>query len=318
MSFYVVTVSAISEWARTAESDDFWLIVTLLILTAVLSFIYAFIFLIRKRIIQDTPTSRVRSAAQGYVELIGTGELFPGDKIVAPLTNTVCTWYQFSIEKRKQSGKNTHWVTIEKGTSDTLFLLVDETGQATIDPEGATVTPSVTQTWYGHSERPTLDSIPKNQRWYSTGFGNYRYTEKRMHPGDKLFAIGLFATVGGADSEISVNDDVKALLAEWKKDSETLLSRFDSNKDGEISMDEWQQVRESALQKILADHAQQKSCPSVHLMSKTCDKRRPYLLSALPQSEMVRKFTMYSGALIAAFFISGILATILIKSRITG
>ncbi len=318
MALYVASLSALSEWAQTAEADDFWLFVILLVLAAIASFIYAYVYLIRKRIIQDTPTSKVRSAAQGYIELAGRGESFPGDIITAPLTKTTCTWYSYSIEKKKSSGKNSHWVTIEQGDSDTLFLLIDDTGQATIDPEGAVVTPTITNVWYGHSKYPPPDSAPKKQRWYSTGMGHYRYTEKRMHAGDMLYAIGLFATVGGAGSEINANDDVRELLAEWKKDSESLLKKYDANQDGQIDMNEWQQVRDSALRQVLASHAEQKTAPSVHLMSKTCDKRRPYLLSALPQSDLVRKFTLYSGALITTFFITGILSTFLINARLAG
>ena len=68
MALYVASLSALSEWAQTAEADDFWLFVILLVLAAIASFIYAYVYLIRKRIIQDTPTSKVRSAAQGYIE----------------------------------------------------------------------------------------------------------------------------------------------------------------------------------------------------------------------------------------------------------
>ncbi len=139
-----------------------------------------------------------------------------------------------------------------------------------------------------------------------------------MHPGDDLFAIGLFATVGGAGSEFNVNDDVRELLAEWKKDSEVLLKKYDTNQNNQIDMDEWQQVRDDALRHVLDDHAGQKSMPSVHLVSKTCDKRRPYLLSAVPQSDLVRRLVMKSGALITTFFIAGILATFLINARFAG
>ena len=311
---YVASLSALSEWAHTAKADDFWLFVILLVLAAIGSFIFAYVYLIRKRIIQDTPTSKVRSAAQGYIELIGCGELFPGDIITAPLTKTSCTWYSYSIEKKKNSGKNSHWVTIEQGDSDTLFLLIDDTSQATIDPEGAVVTPTTTTIWYGHSKYPSSDSAKKQSQY----MGDYRYTEKRMHPGDMLYSIGLFATVGGAGAVINVNDDVRELLAEWKKDSEALLKKYDVNQDDQIDMNEWQQVRDDALKQVLANHTDQKTAPTIHLMSKTCDKRRPYLLSAVPQSDLVRKFSLYSGALMTTFFITGILATFLIKARLAG
>ena len=47
----------------------FWLVVIGLAAAAVYSFWYAFKSWGKNRVIEDTPTSRVRSAAQGYVEL---------------------------------------------------------------------------------------------------------------------------------------------------------------------------------------------------------------------------------------------------------
>ncbi len=49
----------------------FWLLAACLAAGAAYSFWYAFKAWARNRIIEDTPTSRVRSAAQGYVELNG-------------------------------------------------------------------------------------------------------------------------------------------------------------------------------------------------------------------------------------------------------
>jgi multidrug resistance efflux pump len=38
------------------------------------------------RLIEDTPTSQVRSAAQGLVELVGTARGMPGAPVIAPLS----------------------------------------------------------------------------------------------------------------------------------------------------------------------------------------------------------------------------------------
>ena len=48
----------------------------------------------RTRHIEDVPTARVRSAHQGYVELIGTAHTMNGEPIIAPLSNTSCCWYR--------------------------------------------------------------------------------------------------------------------------------------------------------------------------------------------------------------------------------
>jgi hypothetical protein len=310
-----------ANWAKQSPSDDFWSFAIILVILTVGGFIGAFYFFLRKRIIEDTPTSSIRSAAQGYVELSGIGKLMVGTTITGPLTGITCTWYLYTIEERRSSGKNSHWVTVEKEISDSLFLLIDDSGEAVIDPEKANVTPSTTDVWYGHSRHPEPrenGNGTKKKKSFFSGMGRYRYTEKRMHPDDPLYAIGLFDTVGGACYEYKTDGDVGHLLREWKKNSEQLLARFDENKDGQIDMEEWQQVRETALKQIQSQHMEQKLTAPVHMLGKTCDTRRPYLLSALPQSDLLKRYSWYSTGLIVTFFVAGILSTWLIGLRLVG
>jgi len=310
-----------TNWAKHSPGDDFWTFAIILVLLTVGGFIGAFYFFLRKRIIEDTPTSNIRSAAQGYVELYGVGKLMECSTITGPLTGIPCTWYQYTIEEYRSSGKNSHWVTVEKEISDSLFLLIDDSGEAVIDPEKANVTPSITDVWYGHSRHPkpggNRNGMKKKKSFFSS-MGRYRYTEKRMHPNDPFYAIGLFDTVGGAGSEFNTDGDVGHLLREWKKNSEQLLSRFDENNDGQIGMEEWQKARATALKQVQNQHAEQKAAAPVHMLSKTCDLRRPYLLSALPQSDLLKRYSWYSTGLIITFFVAGILSTWLIGLRLAG
>ena len=55
-----------------------------------------------------------------------------------------------------------------------------------------------------------------------------------MHPGELLYALGLYKTVGGASSQFNVNNDVRDIISEWKSDSEALMAKFDKNKKEEI------------------------------------------------------------------------------------
>lgn len=317
-------MSSITQWARTSPGDDFWFWAIGLAVLAVAGFIAAFIFFYRKRLFEDTPTSRIRSAAQGYVELNGTGELLEGPPITAPLTGATCTWYRFRVEEHRGTGKNSRWVTLRKGTSDDLFLLRDDTGLCVIDPDGARVTPAGKNVWHGHSATPSQQpgGGTSGRRSIFTrfgrGFGRYRYTEERMHPGDPLYAIGLFRTEGGAGGNFDMNEDVRELLREWKQNADALLARFDQNRDGEICMQEWQTVREAAYQEVRQRHASEKIDMPTNLMGKTCDRRRPYILSALPESDLVKRYRLYYRAGLVAFFISGALATWLISLRLTG
>ena len=302
-------------WAQSSPADDFWMAVTVLIVLCISGFIGAFYFFSRKRMMENTPTSRIRSAAQGFVELEGTGLLLEGPPIIAPLSGMTCVWYRYEIEEYRRSGKNSSWDTIEQGVSDGLFLLQDDTGQCIVDPEGAVVTPAETNVWYGSSKRPTTGPRAGGGI-FSLRSGRYRYTEKRIHPRNSIYAIGLFKTVGGAGSELDTKADLRELLKEWKKNSDQLLESFDRNRDGEISMEEWQSVRETALKEVMRNQAETQSSPPVHTLSRTMDKRRSFIISAIPQQVLIKRFRNYAVGLIGLFFLTGSMATWLIGLRL--
>src|SRR5512146_3156514 len=80
----------------------------------------------RYRAIRDLPTSRVASAAQGYVELFGHAAVLPGQPVLSRITGLPCCWYRYCIESR--NAKN-EWTVEETGVSNAHFLLIDDTGQ---------------------------------------------------------------------------------------------------------------------------------------------------------------------------------------------
>jgi len=306
------------EWILRSPTDDFWSTAAVLLALTVAGFLGSFYFFYRKRVIEDTPTSRIRSAAQGYVELSGSGTLMEGPPIIAPLTGTTCTWYGYKVEEHRRSGKNSKWVTIDSGDSSELFLLVDDTGKCIIDPEGAGVTTAGKDVWYGSSSRPQTRPARNRSLLTSLAGGKYRYTERRMHPGEPLYAIGLFKTVGGAGGDFNTDADVRDLIKEWKHNSDALLEKFDTNKDGQIDMVEWQAVREAAYREVTARLRENQEAPPANVMSKTLDRRRPYILSAIPQEFLIRRFYRYALGLLLLFFVCGSLGTWMISVRLGG
>ena len=112
---------ALKHWAKSGPADDFWLWAIGLLNRGNCRFLLiSFMTLHRKRIIEDTPTSKIRSAAQGYVELVGYGQLMEGQPIVAhTLTGTICTWYDYSVDEHQTSPVNVAIGSpIKSGTSD--------------------------------------------------------------------------------------------------------------------------------------------------------------------------------------------------------
>jgi len=305
-------MSVLIEWARYSVPDDFWPIVIILIILCVTGFFGAFYYFRRMRVLADIPTSKIRSAAQGYLELIGEGALMEGPQIFAPLTGKLCTWYHYMIQERRRSKRKNHWATIEQGTSDELFLLIDETGKCVIDPEGASVIPSQTDTWYGSTLKPG-----KSTSASFLGGKRYRYIEKRMHPGEPLYAIGLYQTVGGASADFNINSQVSGLLKAWKNDSESLLKKYDTNKDGQIDMQEWENVRNTALNEIIDKHKEITTAPPVNLLGRTRDRRRPFILSYASQEGLIKRYKLFSYGLISLFFTSGTFVTWVINLRLS-
>jgi hypothetical protein len=160
--------------------NEYWFIVVTATVTAVIAFVAGLLWLRRAWVIEDTPTSMIRSAAQGYVELQGEAMIMTGTPIVAPLSFLPCAWYRYSVEKRvsddDQDKLAGSWCTIENGVSDGLFLLRDGTGDCVVDPEGAVVTPAENLLWYGDSRIPPPG--PGVPRMWALG-STYRFREER-------------------------------------------------------------------------------------------------------------------------------------------
>lgn len=188
-----------NEYIASAKPLEFWLWVVGLGCFALFCFAAAFYHLRRARLIEDTPTSKIRSAPQGYVELEGWAlptELGPAK---APLSGGDCLWWEFEVARRETTYRNGHqrtrWRTIEKGSSHQNFVLEDDTGRCRVEPRGACVSAALSREWFGTSSRPAGGA----GIGMGIGLGNYRYREKMIVGGEKLYALGAFASVRAED-----------------------------------------------------------------------------------------------------------------------
>lgn len=254
----------------------------------------------RGRVFADTPTSRIRSASQGYVELQGHAALMDGPPIVSPLTGKRCVWWQYKVEERRTTTVNgkrqSRWVTIRRGRSDSLFMLRDDTGQCIVDPEAAQVITETRDRWRGHSPMPIMDG----RGGFLSGMGRYRYTEDRLHDADPLYAIGQFRT-DGTHHDFDESQALRELLADWKRDENALLERFDTNNDGEVDLTEWEAVRAAALEQVRRSLAERAADPDIHVLCRPVD-RRPYVLSTKPGASLTRT-AYWSAAMLFVVFL---------------
>jgi hypothetical protein len=233
----------------------------------------------RARLVEDTPTALVRSAAQGFVRLEGAAQLMPGEPIMAPLSRRPCVWWRYRIEERRGSGER--WQRLETDTSSAHFELVDTTGAVLVDPDGAELHGTTSITWYGDSPQPTAG--PPALEGFR-GFGDsYRYTEESIEAGAFIHALGHLTTerpgLGlGHDSEVA------ARLRAWKRDP-AKRAELDLDGNGELDATEWEQARQAALAETVRTEA---AAPhrSTHVLRKP-KSGQPFLLGAMAPEELV-------------------------------
>jgi hypothetical protein len=260
------------------------------------------------RTIEDIPTSSVRSVYQGYVELKGIGLYFDNDPVNAPLSKRPCIWYRYTVERRKDDGG---WEVVESGTSGETFLLDDGTGHVVIDPDGAEVTVKIKQTWTARSSGvASVESMRFARRLGVPGAlaGDlYRHTEERLLPGKRLYVLGLLRNLTSLNDGPTLKEDIAEILREWKTDPEELNRRFDLDGDGHLSQLEWKLARIEARREALAARReeQQRNVEGVNIISRPHDLRRPYLISAFHESEIIKRYRLFAVALAFGFLTLG-------------
>lgn len=245
-------------------------------LVAALAFAAWIAALRRARVIADTPTSAVATAAQGYVELLGRGTPLAGAPLLSPLNGLPCLWYRYTVERKQ--GDN--WVTESRGESTDSFLLDDGSGQCLLDPEGAEVLPNATEVWQPAAHR--------------------RCTQSVLRAGEPLYALGHFRTLGSVALDLNVAEDVKHLLADWKRDRPRLLARFDLDGDGELDLREWELARAQARREVARNHRELRAAPDLHLLERPPDGRL-FLISSLPPETIRHRYLRWAFFHVAVF-----------------
>jgi len=223
----------------------------------------------RGRQISDIPTSRVASAAQGYAELRGRGRPLAGTPLLSPVNGLPVLWYRVVTMRRNGQNKWEHESTLE---SDASFLLEDASGSVAVDPEGAEILVRRHDT---HTE------------------GDRRVTQWCLIRDDPLYVLGDFTTLGSITPDHDVAAQVRDVLVEWKRDRPSLLSRFDANKNGEISLEEWEEARVEARREVLALQQEALGAPEAHVLRQPPDGRL-YLISDLDPSQIARRYRLWA------------------------
>ncbi len=278
---------------------------------------FVFSRMTRYRLIADTPTARVRSAPQGYVELIGHVIAGEDGMLNAPLSGRPCVWYDFKVEELDDDDGRRRWRSVRSGRSNHWFQINDGTGTCLIDPEGAEVSPRHKHSWRGHSAFPAGQDPHAAAAFLTlrSGNGQYRFTERLIFEHEQLYALGHFHTLGGGRDQLNMKTTVRDLLRGWKRNPEQLLERFDSNGDGRISPDEWQAARQAAEQQAQTRQRELHQLPSMNVLTDPQTSGMPYLLSTHDEAQLIRRYRWISaGCFTGALFFFWLFLEILLAN----
>jgi len=288
-------MSTLAAWKQSLDAGELTLVLLLSAALTLAALCFAFYQLKRARIIEDTPTSRIRSAAQGYVELVGPVIGGEAGELIAPLSQHPCVWYRYKVQRYRESGKKGRWETVQQATSDAWFQINDGTATCAVDPAGAEVVAEHNRTWYGHQAIPAYAS----NRAFFSAFSNdrYRYVEELIMPHETIYALGNFHTVGGGRNLPTTQAQVGSVIRQWKQDYDQLLARFDRDGSGRIDMQEWQEVQRAARQEADRQRHQMAKTPAINVLCKTPDRRYPFILSTHSQKRLAGRYRLFSGLL---------------------
>lgn len=170
------------------------LLSSLAVVAGPLVFLYGFRAWRIQRLIEDTPTARIRSMAMGLVEL--NGHVEHRSRLSAPFSGRECAYWEIDIATRtsNRNGRQS-WNTVHRAISGNPFYLRDETGVALVYPQGADVRTSfaVEEATLGlgvpplYMEYMEAKGLGLRTLW---ALGPMRFRERILEQGAIVYALG--------------------------------------------------------------------------------------------------------------------------------
>ena len=151
----------------------------------------------KKRLIENTPTSKVRSLAMGPVEVFG--KVVPSNEhiLTSPFSGKKCVYYKYFVQEYRRSGKHSYWATIKKGADLVPFFIDDGTGTVLIDPKGSDLDIPKSFTWqtgFGKNPPKIVTEFLESQGMSMKSFFGFnkkmRFTEYIVLPETKVYVFG--------------------------------------------------------------------------------------------------------------------------------
>jgi hypothetical protein len=166
------------------------------IVAGIVLFYRGFRMLQFKRLVLNTPFSKIRSASMGLVEVSGTA--IGPQTIPAGITGAACYYYCATAWELRQSGNSRQWKKVAEETLYVPFFVDDSTGRLLVDPQGADL--DVHRTFRDEFDKSLFGSnmFPENVMQFLArngvgASGNIRLEEHCIEPKYPLFILGTLA-----------------------------------------------------------------------------------------------------------------------------
>ena len=212
----------------------------------------------RYRLASDTPTSKIRSAPQGYVELSGRAQLDPEFQ---PVHGVSCIWFRYVISEKV--GKTSRQVSLQE---EGRLIIDDGTGSCLIELKDA-------------------EFGVNNWLWRE---GKWSHYLSFIKPGERIYAMGEFTSKGSADHAAQARAVATKVLGVWKKDRAWMLQRFDADRSGTVDDGELEAARIAAAQAAEA-HVLREAGGQADRMRAPRDGR-PYLIANADPFTVLEKY----------------------------
>ncbi len=187
-----------------------------------------------KRLIENTPTSKIRSIAMGLVEIRGTARRQYA--LVSPMTQIACIYYRLTRYKRNHRN---NWVISSITSSGHVpFWVEDDTGRVSVNPDQA---------------RVKADHRQESFEEGTVAFGGFSSTDEKWVE-EMIYDGALIYVLGEARVKKSPRPDRRQRRAEALrriKQDPHQRAHYDTNADGRLDENEWQTARDDVDEQLL-------------------------------------------------------------------
>jgi hypothetical protein len=145
------------------------------------------------RLIENTPTARIRSMAMGLVEVRGRART--RSDVTAPFSRRPCAYWEVDVSVR---GRGRTWTVVHRNASGQPFYLEDETGSALVYPKGADcrIRFNTEEECFGlQPPSPYAEYLHKHGSFMTAAFrlSIMRFRERTLEEGMEVYVLGTAA-----------------------------------------------------------------------------------------------------------------------------